>query len=118
MIEWADRIKEACRILREDGSGMVLLNGLVPVEGHKVVNLGVEPLVESGLIGKKRLGKYLWELRNERAVRRSQENPTHPLVLWVYYDDEADTSHIGMAHVVSPEVAEKWAALNAELEVV
>tara|TARA_R100000458_G_C8169181_1_gene170306 strand:+ start:229 stop:564 length:336 start_codon:yes stop_codon:yes gene_type:complete len=102
MINW----KEISNLLidshQEEGDGLVKL--YPHSEGDSIVNMSNENFileVEGKELRPKKVRKFLWEQRKNRALKRKNA------VLWSSYIEEEDKSYVGVGALTSPEAADR-----------
>lgn len=79
------------------------------IENHSIINLSNEETIVSFTgkdISPKKIRKFLWENKKDRRFQRETA------ILWTSYNEETDTSFLGVGANTKPEVSSR---LNAEV---
>ena len=99
MAKWKQITAIASEMHNEYGISAINKEGEEILSSDKPIFSVMEPQALAGKeITPKSLRKFTWENRKSRALTRDTA------IIWTYYDNESDTSFVGVGAQVNPEV--------------
>ena len=99
MTDWKGISRRLVKLHEDHEAGIIRFSSDSFGEMVNLSNENSSMEVEGKKITAKKVRKFLWEQRNQRALKRKNA------VVWSAYVEDEDKSYIGVVALTSPEVA-------------